>query len=349
MTILDSKTTVYDVSEQKWARPEIQPAYVSFPADPSNPFYKITSPDFTDEERAAAHKLVDVSGYFNDDQTDDVIVTEHEVPGCPEDPDTPAKVIVYTPKCCLERTGNNALFYLMGGGLALNEPNMFPLRRYALKYECVVVVPKYRLNFQVKLPGIINDCHAAYAWMVENADELHIDPDKVVLTGESSGGHLATALPFRLRRAGFDPRGVVAILPITDDRSYHASSRNRNGIWDGKSVQMYAWCCLGKDMADAYVPPELFANHATVEECVGYPPLCIITSEFDGDVDNSCEFATKVRAAHSFSELHCFGGMGHNAEVYGFPCEIVDLLHQVEDKALRDFWAYDLRRPWVVE
>lgn len=64
----------------------------------------------------------------------------------------------------------------------------------------------------------INDLHAAYAWMVKNADKLNIDPDKIVLIGNSSGGHLATALSFRLKRYGYQPRGCVVTMPITDDR-----------------------------------------------------------------------------------------------------------------------------------
>lgn len=58
-----------------------------------------------------------------------------------------------------------------------------------------------------KLPAI-NDLHATYVWMVKHAEELHIDSDRIILIGNSSGGHLATALSSRLKRYGFQPRDV---------------------------------------------------------------------------------------------------------------------------------------------
>lgn len=60
---------------------------------------------------------------------------------------------------------------------------------------------------------------------MEQGQEFGADTDNIVLHGISSGGHLATALPFRLKRYGFSTKGVVVDRPITDERQIYPSSQ----------------------------------------------------------------------------------------------------------------------------
>jgi acetyl esterase/lipase len=49
----------------------------------------------------------------------------------------------------------------------------------------------YRLFPETGVPGMVGDAKRAVAWVREHAAELGVDPDRIVLAGGSSGGHLA--------------------------------------------------------------------------------------------------------------------------------------------------------------
>src|SRR5207244_13643161 len=49
----------------------------------------------------------------------------------------------------------------------------------------------YRLAPEVKLPAIIEDVQDAFRWLREKGPkDLHIDPDRIVVSGGSAGGYL---------------------------------------------------------------------------------------------------------------------------------------------------------------
>ena len=107
--------------------------------------------------------------------------------------------------------------------------------------------------------------------MDDNADMLGIHPNKVVLSGSSTGGHIAWALAFRLKRYGYSPRGIVTVSAQTDDREKDGSSFY-SGVWDSVEQHdgLYQW--LGRNFDSNREGPEALANHATVEDCIGFPP-----------------------------------------------------------------------------
>ena len=190
--------------------------------------------------------------------------------------------------------------------------------------------------------------------MVDNADMLGIHPNKVVLSGSSSGGHLALAPGFRLKRYGYDPRGIVTVSAQTDDREKDGPS-NYSGVWDSVEQHDGLLQYMGRNFASNKVGPEAMPNHATVEDCIGYPPVFMHQSELDPDILNNVEFYTKLLKAHSFAEYHVYGGAHHNNGVFsvvkgvGEPNDYSMLVGKIFDTNLEDCFRYDLRRPWVVE
>lgn len=63
------------------------------------------------------------------------------------------------------------------------------------------------------------------------------------LTGCSSGAHLALSLAFRLKRYGYNPRGIVTVSAQTDDREMDPDIL-RNLEFYGKLVKARSFCEL---------------------------------------------------------------------------------------------------------
>ena len=92
-------------------------------------------------------------------------------------------------------------------------------------------------------PAALHDVRAAVAFLVTRADELHLDPARVGLVGDSAGGHLCllTALtagdPPEPAEEGAEPdpprvpvAAVVNLFGVTDMTAYYTGSRHARTI-----------------------------------------------------------------------------------------------------------------------
>ena len=90
----------------------------------------------------------------------------------------------------------------------------------------VCVACEYRLSGEAIWPAQIYDVKTALRWMRANAEELGIDPERIAVSGNSAGGHLALMLAGTPHVAEFEGggghadqpthvAGVVAIYPPT--------------------------------------------------------------------------------------------------------------------------------------
>lgn len=102
-----------------------------------------------------------------------------------------------------QESGNPAIALFHGGGWAYGSPSEFftTCERYA-KMGFVTFSFSYRLS--IKADGTVphpeitpvestKDARSAIRWLKENAAELQIDPEKIIVGGQSAGGQLALA------------------------------------------------------------------------------------------------------------------------------------------------------------
>lgn len=88
-----------------------------------------------------------------------------------------------------------AILLLHGGGWFQGDKTQ--LKAYAIqlaRYGFVCVCSEYRLIQEAIWPAQIHDAKAALRWMRANAGELNIDVDRIAVSGNSAGGHLALVL-----------------------------------------------------------------------------------------------------------------------------------------------------------
>jgi len=89
-----------------------------------------------------------------------------------------------------------AIVFFFGGGWRGGTPGQFlPHCHYLTKRGMVAISVDYRVkNRNDSSPqDAVEDAKAAIRWVRQNAKQLGVDPDRVIASGGSAGGHLAAA------------------------------------------------------------------------------------------------------------------------------------------------------------
>jgi acetyl esterase/lipase len=89
-----------------------------------------------------------------------------------------------------------AFISFSGGGLRSGTPYRFkPQSLYFAGKGLVGIRPDYRVSTRdgVQADSCIEDARSSLRWIIENAEILGIDKNKIIISGGSSGGHLALA------------------------------------------------------------------------------------------------------------------------------------------------------------
>jgi acetyl esterase/lipase len=115
-------------------------------------------------------------------------------------------VLVLSPTASAGRR-RPALLYIHGGGMITGSPKTEAAGsgQLARELDAVVISPDYRLAPEHPFPAALDDCMAALHWMLDNAEELGIDPDRIAVTGSSAGGGLSAAVAQRAHDEGLAP------------------------------------------------------------------------------------------------------------------------------------------------
>lgn len=111
--------------------------------------------------------------------------------------------------------GDGALLYFHGGGFVTGglDTHLHVVAKLARRTGLPVVHVDYRQYPQVTVDGSVDDCVAAYRWLLG----LGADPAKTVLAGDSAGGFLAFATALSSQQRGLPaPAGVIGISALLE-------------------------------------------------------------------------------------------------------------------------------------
>jgi acetyl esterase/lipase len=181
------------------------------------------------------------------------------------------------------------IIFIHGGGWVngVKEGSVTSLLPY-LAMGLNVVNVEYRLARIAQAPAAVEDCRCALRWIIRNAKTYGIDVERLVVTGQSAGGHLALMTGMLPDSAGLDRQcpgtehlKVAAILNwygITDV----------NDLLDGPNMKPYAVAWLGSREDRAQVATRV--SPLTYVRA-GLPPVFTI----HGDADPTVPYAHAVR------------------------------------------------------
>jgi acetyl esterase/lipase len=109
---------------------------------------------------------------------------------------------------------NRIMLYIHGGAYFFGsvDTHRYMLQRHARKLKGRVFAPDYRLAPQFPFPCGLQDCMAAYLWLLKS-----YDPREILLAGDSAGGGMALSLLVMMRDQGIPlPAGAILISPWVD-------------------------------------------------------------------------------------------------------------------------------------
>jgi acetyl esterase len=189
-------------------------------------------------------------------------------------------VDVFRPEQARPPAGHPAIAFFHGGGWVFGRPAEFhgACRRYAAK-GFVTFSFQYRLSVKadgtyphpdITLVESVKDARSAIRWLRANAAELGIDPNRIIVAGQSAGGQLAwgTVLFEAINEADDD----LKISPRADALLLYSSNYNTMEAWADMIMdrrRSEIWSVSPHHSLKAGLPPAL-AFHGNKDSMVGY-------------------------------------------------------------------------------
>lgn len=235
-----------------------------------------------------------------------VSITEVFAPSLDGAPDVRLKI--YTPAGTASDAG--AIYWIHGGGMVMLSADRDDLlcATRAATHDCVVVSVDYRLAPETSAPGLVDDCFAGLVWLAENASEVGVGSDRIMIGGASAGGGLAAGTALRARDSGGPGLiGQLLVYPMLDHRNETASSHaiQDQRVWN-RACNIAAWeAYLGGGKPTAYSSP------AIASDLTKLPPAYISVGTFDMFHDEDVAYATALNRAGVPCELHVYPGAFH--------------------------------------
>ena len=251
---------------------------------------------------AAAESLKPFEG-----ERDAVARTEDtQVPG----PEGAIAVRVYTPAGPAPFPG---LVYFHGGGWVLCdlETHDAVCRAIARQAGAVVVAVDYRLAPEHRFPAAVVDCYTATRWVAANAEHLGIDPQRIVVGGDSAGGNLAAVVSRKCRdEAGPALALQVLVYPVTNLASFETPSYQEfaDGYFLTRAEMEWFRDCYLARPEDGDNPD---ASPLLAQDLRGLPPALVITGECDVLRDEGERYARRLADAGVAVTATRYAGMIH--------------------------------------
>jgi epsilon-lactone hydrolase len=190
---------------------------------------------------------------------------------------------------------DRTVLYFHGGGYVSGSPPelYLPLAAaVALAANARVHAVDYRLAPDTRFPGAFDDCLHAYEWLVTHGG---VDPQTLVLLGDSAGGNLAVAVTAAARDRGLAlPARIAVISPLADLTFSGASLEERKHVDPLVTREMLESTVIeylaGSDPRD----PRCSAIFADMD---GFPPMLIQVGENEILYDDAVRIRDAATAA----------------------------------------------------
>ena len=225
------------------------------------------------------------------------------------------------------------IYYIHGGGmqfLSCFDENYQAFGRMIAAEGVAVAMVDFRNAVRpssapevAPFPAGLNDCVSGFRWVREQAAALGIDPDRIVVAGESGGGNLALATAIALNREGqaAQMKGVYALCPFIAGKwplPENPSSIENDGIFlnvaNNRAAMAYGMEAF--ERRDALAWPAF----AVEDDVRGLPETVVSVNECDPLRDEGIGFYRLLVRAGVAARCRQVMGTTHGIEIFPSCC-----------------------------
>ena len=192
-------------------------------------------------------------------------------------------------------TSDRVILYLPGGAYILRTPNVHTgmVSRLCKRANARALMTYYRLAPEHPFPACLDDSVHAYRWLLEQG----IEPENIVIAGDSAGGGLTLSILLALKEQKLPMPACAYLLSPLLDVSDHAPSRWKNANSDTalpapakRAINPRPLYLGDSDPSDPMVSP-------INGDFSGLPPMYIQVSDSEMLLDDSLRLA---RRGHTY-------------------------------------------------
>jgi acetyl esterase/lipase len=163
-------------------------------------------------------------------------------------------------------------------------------------------------------PAQVEDAYAGLLWITEHADELEIDPARIILMGKSGGGGVAAATALYARdHSGPQVTHQMLMYPMIDDRKITVSDHFDVAPWTASDNRIGWAAILGSAAGGPDVSPYAAAARAT--NLTGLPSAYLEVGSSEVFRDQTLDYAARLAQAGTPIEVHSWNGGFHGFEL----------------------------------
>lgn len=224
---------------------------------------------------------------------------------------TDLRLTIYAPKNRIKNAPG--ILWMHGGGYGLGIPEMNDkfFKKVIDETNAIIISPDYTLSFEAPYPAAINDCYLALEWMKNNTHLYDINPNQLMIGGESAGGGLTACLSLMARdKKEINIAYQMPLYPMLDDRMILPSAiNNEDPVWDSVS-NLAAWKVylndlFGTDLVSKYASPLRETDFS------GLPPTFTYVGSLEVFRDETIEYVDRLLKVENRVVFRLFDGVFH--------------------------------------
>ncbi len=207
----------------------------------------------------------------------------------------------------------DCLIYSHGGAFMQGSPETHAdiTARIASWNRQTVISLDYALCPEHPFPAAFDQVCDVARWCRDQAGDLGIDPDRIVIGGDSAGGNLAAAVALAMKDFGF--LGQLLIYPCTEfDPSRPSMIANAEApLLQTKGMAAVNRMYVGGEANEHLLSTEPRGAPSVAADHSGLAPAFVAVAENDPLYDSGVIYAEKLRAAGVPTELDLGDGLIH--------------------------------------
>ena len=226
------------------------------------------------------------------------------------------------------------VMWIHGGGYMTGMKEMAYIGRAAdlvINHGAVVIAPGYHLSLFHPYPTALNDCYAVLLYIKDHAKELGINPDQIMVGGESAGGGLTAAITMLARDKGeVNIAFQMPLYPMIDNFDTESSKDNHAKVWNTRRNHQ-AWAVYLRKDAKKEVSP--YAAPSRQKDYSGLPPAYTFVCTAEPFYCETIKYIDDLKAAGIEATVDIYEGMYH-------AFDMSEPKHPTSRKAIQKFNEY---------